>query len=508
MCELGRYIYTVMVNQTFGSNDRYPRGSEIGSQAILRALDTLDAQRLLTLTQEAFAQEALKSPGFIFHRIQREINAGQSGEHLLKVWAVLDAFSQTILRSDRRLLISAQRCVVELQAKDPASAVSVAHQALTRGLELAPQTILATVSKAWGRAETLRDLDSCASLLECGLRMGAFDPRDRQAMGQCDALLGTLCDPTPCHRRISSHYRPEMTLADISDRMGLGARLAEAVVESGLVFNENRNVERISLTIRALSTVGALASLQARYNTGELSRNGLMAAADEVKLRFKDLDAKDTISDPQQQAAVGAILLSTALKLAHQCFGHEPMQDGTFQAVRRHALPGATVATLFQALERGKLHLGDAERESIAVITFCALELEQGQRGDNVRPATLNSALGLVVKRAKDGAEGSESGETAIRRANCVAYILYRALPRITEVSFLNSAIEVLAAAFDANPDGVSEYSLLHDAIEKRLGDIQRARDEKVPHAPASRPSQETTGWFSQALKEASERQR
>jgi hypothetical protein len=200
--------------------------------------------------------------------------------------------------------------------------------------------------------------------------------------------------------------------------------------------------------------------------------------------------------------------LSTALKLAHQCFAYEPMQDGTVQAVRRYDLPGATVATLFQALERGRLHLGDSERESIAVITFCALELEQGHGGDDVRPATLNSALGLVVKRAKDSAEGSEAGDTAIRRANCVAYILYRALPRITEVSFLNSAIEVMGAAFDANPDGVSEYSLLYDAIEKRLGDIQRDRAEKVPHAPASRPSQETTGWFSQALKEASERQR
>lgn len=499
-----------MVNQTFGSNDRSsgerPRGGTGASQAIHKALDTLDAQSLRTLFQEAAGQEALKAPGVIFQRMQREINAGQSGERLLKVWTVLDAFSQTILRNDRRLLISAQRCVVELQGKDPASAVFVAHQALDRGLELAPQTILATVSKAWSAAETLRDLNSCVSLLEFALRMGAFDRTDRHAGGQCDALLATLCDPTPCHRRISSRYKPEVTLADISARMELGARLAQAVVEAGLVFNESRNIERISMSIRALSTVGMLASSQARYRSGEIARNALIRAADEVKLRFQDLDGRDDASDPQRQATGAAMLMRAALTIAHQCFASELRQDGSVQAVRRYALPGATVATLFQALERGKLHLGDSERESIAVIAFCALELEQSQRGDDVRPATLNSALGLVVKRFEDLPEGGESGETAIRRANCVAYILYRALPRITEVSFLNSAIEVLGAAFEANPDGESEYLLLHDAIEKRLGDIQRSRDAKEQATPASRATQKTTGWFSDALKEASER--
>ena len=501
-----------MVNQSFGSNDRSsggrPRGGEGASQAFRKALDSLDAEALRTLSQQTAAQEALKSPAFIFQRMQREINAEQSGELLLKVWAVLDAFSQTILRNDPRLSISAERCVVKLQEKDPASAVSVAHQALDRGFELVPQTILATVSNAWSRAETLRDLDSCVSLLECALRMGAFDRTDRHAVGQCDALLAKLCDPTPCHRRISSRYKPEVTLADISGRTELGARLAQAVVEAGLVFNESRNVERISMTIRALSTVGVLASLQARYRTGEISLNALKATADEVKLRLQDLEVIDATSDPQQQATVGAELLSAALTIAHQCFASESKQDGSVQAVRRYALPGATVATLFRALERGKLHLGDSERESIAVIAFCALELEESQRGDDVRPAALNSALGLVVRRSEDLPEGGESAETAIRRANCVSYILYRALPRITEVSFLTSAIGVLGAAFYANPDGVSEYTLLHDAIEKRIGDIQMSRDEKVSHTTASRPSQNTTGWFSNALREASERQR
>lgn len=495
-----------MVNQSFGPSDRpsggRPRGGEGFPQAIHRALDTLDAQRIRTLTQEPGAQEALRDPGFIFQRMQREINADQPVDRLVKVWPVLDALSQTILRNDRRLLISAQRCVVELQGKDPASAVSVAHQALDRGLALAPQTIVTTVSKAWVRAETLGSLDSCVSLLELALKRGAFDRTDRHAVGQCDALLAILCDPTPCHRRISSRYRSETTLADISARMVLGARLAQAVVEAGLVFNEIRNVERISMTIRALSTVGVIASLQASYKAGEISRAGLMTAAHEAKLQFTDLDARDATYDPQQEAAVGPTLMKAALTLAHQCFGSEPGQDGTARTFRRYALPGATVGTLFRALEGGKLHLGDLEREWIAVIAFCALELEHGQREDVVRAATLNSALGLVVRRPLDLPDGKESAETAIRRASCVSYLLYHALPRITEVSFLNSAIEVLAAAFDANPDGANEYSVWHDAIEKRLAEIQRARDEKVRSPSASRPPQGTTGWFSKALKE------
>jgi hypothetical protein len=498
-----------MVNQIFDSNDRSsgerPRGRAGASQAVHTALDALDAERLRTLFQEAVVQEALKSPGFIFQRMQREINVRQSGERLLKVWTVLDAFSQTILIKDHRLSISAQRCVVELQGKDPASAVFVAHQALDRGLELASQTILATVSKAWSTAETLRDLNSCVSLLECALGVGAFDRTDRHAVGQCDALLATLCDPTPCHRRISSRYKPEATLADISGRMQLGARLAQAVVEAGLVFNESRNIERISMTIRALSTVGMLTSLQARYRSGEIAQQALIVAADEVKLRFQDLYDRDAILDPQHQATAAAMLMSTALTIAHRCFASELTQDGSDQVVRRYALPGAAVATLFQALERGKLHLGNSERESIAVIAFYALELEQGQRGDDVRPATLNSALGLVVKRFEDCPEGAESGETAIRRADCVASILYRALPRITEVSFLKSAIEVLAAAFEANPDGEREYLFWYDAIEKRLGEIQRSQNAKEQTTRASSATQKTTGWFSDALKEASE---
>lgn len=121
-----------MVNHSFGPNDRSSgertRGGAGASQAIQKALDTLDAESLQTLFQGTAGHAALKSPGFIFQRMQREINAEQAVERLQRVWAVLDVFSQTSLSTDRRLSISAQRCVIELQGKDPAAAVIVARQ--------------------------------------------------------------------------------------------------------------------------------------------------------------------------------------------------------------------------------------------------------------------------------------------------------------------------------------------------------------------------------------------
>lgn len=501
-----------MMNQSFGPSEKPSAGRQRGgltlSQEIHRALDSLDAARIGVLTKEAGAQDALRDPSAIFRRFQGEIRDDQTAERLHKIWTVLDVFSQTSMGNDRRLSTSAERCVVVLQAKNPPIAVSVAHQALDRGLALSPQTILATLSQAWNHAKTIEGLGSCVSLLESALIKGALAPTDRQTIGKCDALLATLCDPNPCHKRISSHYKPEMTLAEVSTRMLLGARLAQAVVGAGVVFSDSRNQERISLAIRGLSTVGVLASLQARHKVGEISQGSLIAAADEVGFQILGFQAKDANYDPQQQAAVGAALMGAALSLAHQCFCSESLLDGTDRTVRLYALSGATVATLFRAMERGKLELGDSERESIAVITSCALELEQDQRGADLQSATLNCALGLLVKRPGDLSEGGELAISAIRRANCVAHLLYHALPRITEVSFLKSASAVFGVAFEANPDGVNEYSSWHDAIDRRIVDIEKNRAQKVAPMSVSRRPQQSLGWFSQALKEGEEGRR
>jgi hypothetical protein len=290
--------------------------------------------------------------------------------------------------------------------------------------------------------------------------------------------------------------------------MVLGARLGRAVVEAGLVFNERSNQERISLAIRGLATVGVLTALHARYKANEIPLAILTAAADELRFPIRTLDAKNETYDSQQQAAVGSELLGAALSLAHQCFGTESLEDGTVRTIRRYALPGATVATLFRALERGKPRLEDAERESIAVITSSALELDQGHGMDEVRVPTLNCALGLVVRRLDELPEGGEAGASAILRAQCVTYLLYYALPKITEVSFLNSAIDLLGMAFDANPDGDAEYSAWHSAIESRIAAIEKSRAEKVAGSSGSRPYKVNSGWFSKALEEGKDRPR
>jgi hypothetical protein len=463
------------------------------------ALRELSPQRIAAILQGPSAAQSLKEPGFIFKALQRAIASADTAEGLVKVWAVLDALAASSLRDDTRLSTSAQRCVIELQSRDPLAAASVARQALESNLVLYPKTILATVSKAWENTKTLADVDCFVSLFECALRKQRLDLRHLQTIGQCDALLGALCDPSESPPRISRDYRDEGGLVGVGNRMLLGARLAQTVVEAGLVFDHERNIGRMSLTIWALSSIGSLASLQARFLAGEVSAASLTHAASEMKLRFSGLTAQDGAYDRAGQALVGPQLLRAALELAHYSFGTDVANDNLIRVYRRYALPAVTIASLFRELERSKLELGDSEREAIAVVVFCALEIES-EYGDNLQPACLNSALGLLVKKSKDQAD---DGDTATRRAQCVANLLFRGLPKITEVSFLEAAVGVFADAYDANPEGEKEYTAWLEVIEARVKALESKRSNRpTAHPQPPRSKQGQDGWFSELLDE------
>lgn len=284
-------------------------------------------------------------------------------------------------------------------------------------------------------------------------------------------------------------------------------------MDVGLPFNDPRTAERISMTIRALSSVGSLVSLQAGYIAGPVAHGALMTAARELKINVDIPNNGDGSYDIEHNARVGSTLLASALNLAHYCFASEVQDDGSVRIVHRYALPGVTIATLFRELERNKIELGDSEREAIAVITYCALAMERARadnpdmrparKDDELRPATLNTALGLVVRGVADApAEPAEAAHsaTAIQRAECVSRILHLGLSKITDASFLGAAQDAMAQAFEVNDAEVDRYTGWHDAIEARLAELDKNRAKMPAAAQSHAKPARSSGWLTKLL--------
>jgi hypothetical protein len=480
------------------------QGSSV--RAMLSSLDSIDEQQWKRLLSQRAVLTSLSSDRALFDQIRTTIESDCSANTLVKIWYLLEALSETPIRSNERRTISTERCVIVLQRKDPIAAAKVARLALDAGLPLEQLTILATASKAVAVASTYEDLEAVVSLWESALREKKMDLRDYRVVGQCDAFLGGLCEPELSKGRLSRHYTTEQSLVDVSKRMTLGARLALAATDGGVCFNDASNQERISLTIRALSSVGCLTNLLGRYHQGEASSGNLLTARQEMKINIPIPEAGKSDLNGAQQIQVGRELLTAALTLAQRCYITESSEDGAILIQQPYILRGSTISTLLKDLERSKLALGDAERESVAVITFSALELENLSTGDKLLPSTVNAALGLVVRKnpTAPGAQKPATGITAVRQADSVMTILYRGLGKITERSFLTAAIDTLAEACDANQDDEKRYVAQYTAIEDRLGElppvpdpsgasIKKANDK----SPSAKPQ---TGWFSKLL--------
>jgi hypothetical protein len=502
-----------MYDSPMGDFSKGRRGDDRGGAGRLGAVETALLERFLTrdveewrrLLKTADARHMLQPPGSEFRRelfssLRATPVENIEVDELQSVASMLSSLLETPLKTEERLRISIERCVVAAQQKFPRVAVSLAHEAAEAGVSCRAATILSTISKGVKFAETPEDLEEIARFTRRVFRDRMLKGDDPHVNHIFDMILAVTCDPRiSVHakgERVGPHYRREQSLLDVAHRARAGANFAEAVVAGGIWFKSERNEGRINLAVRGLVSVGASLVVEAKRLLGELNGPAFVTAMNQLQLR-QDYPVPQRIEElGESWRAISIDLLKGALEISRYCFEIEEGASGVQEVRPRNALRGITICRLVAALELAAIDLRGRIREQLveelSALMFCALSVTSCR--DEISPACVQSALRFV----------NYDGTDAVARAEHLVTILHVGLDKTNNIELLQTLVKAVEGAPIKDEVQLEGFAAVLDRIDGHISELRSKAGRGKSSSPRTNagPQETSPDWFTRLLKE------
>ena len=488
-----------MVGQ--GGDKRRDRGVpvvrlQVAESGLLNSFRSRDVAQWQQLLDTREAGELLRARGSKFRdKIFREIKSANMSDcsetALGQIRTMMQGLLQTSLKSDPRIAISVERCVIACQARTPHDAVELAREALLAEIEFNPLTLTSTISKAVKLASNPYDLARALGLAQQAAASAALSTMDGRTVNSFNVIIAVMCDPVACTMvgasRVGAYYQPEPSLLDVAERVKVGAGFAELVVAHGIPFNDRQCESRINFALRGIVTAAMALFLKGARSNGEISNGQWASTAKWWGLLeiYPRLTHNEDLCP--QWRDTSSHLLYKALEVAKGCFGMSP--DGAI--VPRYQLRGETLARLVYALEESRTELSEERKDTLTELLYGGLGLPECRQEISWR--CMHTVLRLL----------NSPDSQPVRRAERVALLLRGGLDKVRCIDLLEQMSEVLGIALEADPELEDLFLPLGEQIVNRIGDLkaQRVHSTEPPVDPrAAEANQGSSGWFSQLL--------